>query len=259
MLLTGTCLADSASFLQAERQLLQQEQALSRLADGLEEWLAGRLAKEQLLIKLEEVSQDLKECPGLPRDSSRKLLRLERTMLDKARSFATRNKPDGEGQRELFLSLSSLNEERTLLLLEWRTRQLTELLADSTPAELHAHYRWEASWLPLWREEAVLTRKLQQGLLNEGPDQADHRAILQSLLRLRSRAEAVAPPALDRELHRLCLERLVILARTAEQLLRLEKRKSRGALTRVRRLSKRLSALTEEYQEKRLHVLQQVR
>ena len=77
-------------------------------------------------------------------------------------------------------------------------------------------------------------------------------------LAVRALAENIACPSNLETLDATATERLTLLTRTAEQLLRLEKRSSSGALTRVRRLSRQLSEITAKFQADRLKTLASV-
>ncbi len=233
----------------------RHEGALAVLAESLEEWLAGRMKQVALVQKLEGISKTLSSYRGLDSTVFSQVAGLEQKMLDRTLAFAKTDSPDSDGQRALFLSLSELNEKRNLALLGWRSKRVSELLAVDLPSPAHSYFRWEAGWLPLWTEEVRLTGELQRRLLDSGDDSQSNTDILKGLLRLRARAESIAVPDAYAPLNSLSKKRLTLLARTGEQLLRMDERKSRGALTRVRRLSRQLSELTEEFQLRRLAIL----
>ena len=249
-------LAEDSSFqrfVKTEKQILSHEQQLSKMASALEEWLSGRSKRSVLLETLKQVESATSRPPSLPAMTQKAVESSERDMLRLVREFATSKDPDGDGQRRLFSGMSQTTEKRTLALLSWRTATVKELLSRKLPADRASQLTWEAAWYPIWAEEAKYTRRLQAGLLEEATrDQSD---ILKGLLALRVRAQAIPCPPRLTELQKMSLERLTLLARTAEQLLRLEKRQSRGALTRVRRLSRKLSDLTEQFQSRRLELL----
>lgn len=254
--LLQTALAEPESFqdfLKNEKQIVSHELELSRMASVLEEWLSGRSKRSVLLETLKQVEAATARPPSLSKKAKDTVKSTEAEMIRLIREFATEEDPDGDGQRRLFSGMSQTTEKRTLALLSWRAGVVKELLKQKLPAARSAQLTWEAAWYPIWAEEAKYTRRLQAGLLEESA--GDDSEILKGLLALRVRAQAISCPERVADLQRMSLERLTILARTAEQLMRLEKRKSRGALTRVRRLSRKLSALTEEFQSRRLELL----
>jgi hypothetical protein len=259
--LTEPCLAQTPSypeFLSAEREVYAHEESLSTVAESLEEWLAGRQKKAELAGHLTSARKSLTPYRKIPKKYSGPLLQSELGILDRINEFSRSEEPDGEGQRRLFLGLSEFNEKRSLTLLEWRQAQAGHFLAGPQSEEIHGYFRWEASWLPIWKEEAGLTRRLQKGLLDTKGEDGQQTEVLKELLRLRSRADKVACPEAYRNVQDLSKERLTVLARTAEQLLRLEQRKSRGAVTRVRRLSRKLTEITKKFQTERLEILSDI-
>ena len=181
-----------SEFIQAEEFLFGKEQQISKLAGGLEEWLRGRLSRtnfvsllhrEKALVEAEEGLPQLQGVSGL-------LSKKERDMIREMEALAISEKPDGAGQRQLFSVLNRVTETRHQALLDWRSGQVVHLLDPKKNPVGHAYFRWEASWHPIWRDEARLTSALQAGLLEES--EHDHKAILQELLRLRVRAEHIA-------------------------------------------------------------------
>lgn len=155
----------------------------------------------------------------------------------------------------MLLSVSTLSQERTTHLLEWRAERLKNLLARDLSIDLHRYLRWEATWVRLWIDEADLTARLQRGFLDE-VSQSEQKQILKELLRLRVKAEHTAFSQDLEALDTLAKERLTVLARTAEQLMRLDEHKSQGAFVRVRRLSRELDKITERFQADRLEALE---
>ena len=245
-----------SSYLAAEREIRVHDQLLTQLADSLENWLAGRQKHRELSSEITRLSKSLAPYRKLPAQTAQEVLRREREMVSQIQTFSEREDPDAEGQRALFLALSQYTEARSLKLLRWRQDTLHQLLSLDLSKEQHAYYRWEAVWVPMWLEEAELTRKLQQGFLESKTGSRQKQEVLQALLRLRLRADNTACPEAHRALDAKLKERLTVLARTAEQLLRLEAQKSSGTVTRVRRLSRQLSELTEQFQSTRLDTLQ---
>lgn len=255
-LLASVSAKPSARYLACESEVSRHEEALSGLALSTEEWLSGRLKQQQMLTRLAHSESALGSYLNLPKPVATQAFAAEQKMLRETRRFVEAKEPDSEGQKALFLKLGGLQESRTKSLLNWRLGQNKALARGGRPSEYLA---WEAHWLPLWLEEATLTRKLQLALLSDDETGVkEKKDILRSLLRLRVKGEKVQVGSQLQELQALSQERLTILARTAEQLIRMEKRKSRGALTRVRRLSKKLTRLTQEFQGKRLKQLKQL-
>ena len=248
--------AESSSFqrfVETEQQVLSHERQLSKMASILEEWLSGRAKRSALLETLKEVESATSRPPNLSKAAQNTVRSSEAEMIRLVRNFATAEDPDGDGQRRLFSGMSRTTEKRTQALLSWRIQTVSELLKQKLSAAQKSQLVWEAAWYPIWSEETKYTRLLQAGLLEEATSEEGE--ILKGLLALRVRAQAIQCPERLADLQKLSLERLTILARTAEQLLRLEKRKSRGALTRVRRLSRKLSELTELFQARRFELL----
>ena len=244
-----------SSYLAGEREIRLHDRLLTHLADSLENWLAGRQKHSQLSAELTKASQSLKSYQKLPSQTGKEVLKSELEVVGRIRAFSEQEEPDAEGQRTLFLALGRHTEARSLRLLQWRRDTLHQLLSLDLTKEQHAYYRWEAIWVPMWIEEAELTRKLQESFLEPKTESQQKKEVLQALLRLRLRAENTACPESHRALDAKLKERLTVLARTAEQLLRLEQQKSNGAVTRVRRLSRQLSELTEQFQSGRLETL----
>lgn len=241
------------NFVETEKRVFRHETSLSKMAVGLENWLSGREKQIVLLKALNEVAAETKQPIGLPRTYGDTVASAEKSMVKMAQDFANSERPDSDGQRALFTGMSEQTQQRTLALLKWREASVGKLRKSSIDSGPRALLEWEAAWYPLWADEAKFTRRLQAGLLQDSTqDDAD---ILKGLLALRIRAQGIEPPQQASGLHEKSLERLTILARTAEQLLRLEKRKSRGALTRVRRLSRKLTSITKQFQEERLQLL----
>jgi hypothetical protein len=238
-----------ASYLAAEREIHQHDVRLTEIATALENWLAGRMDQSDFLQLLE--STRLSPFQRLGPKAGKAAYAQEKQMLQRIQAFAAEKSPDSDGQRALFLSLSGFTESRTKTLMRWRQEKLRLLLAANLTNEQHVYYRWELAWTEVWDREAELTSQLEQAFLDESgaPPPQD---LLRSLLKLRLRADNTACPQSLIALDTICKERLTLLTRTAEQLLRLKKRHSSGALTRVRRLSRQLSKMTQDFQEERL-------
>lgn len=237
-----------------EAEIYLHDQALHRTAGSLEDWLAGRKSKEALFAALNADTAHLGLPKKLPGAVGQEVGRAEAAIPKAIRAFANQESPDSSGQKALFLELSRYTADRTLALMKWRKQRLANLIAQTSAGKSHNVFRWELAWLDLWIEEAHLTRDLEQAFLLESFDK-EAKDILKDFLRLRMRADLIACPPEARELDRSAKERLTVLTRTAEQLARIEKRQSSGAVTRVRRLSRQLSALTKSYQESRLALL----
>lgn len=253
LLLTSGLLADQKSFVSFESQIFRHEQALAVASRSLEEWLSGRLDQKAFLNQLDVQKKSFGALPGSTGTAIRKS---ELDMLDSMGSFARSQQPTADGQRKLFLTLGELNCRRSEEYLQWRERELKGLLASKLPIGAKDYFAWEAAWNPIWLEEARLTRRLQQGMLSGSASGEESKKVLQGLLKLSERGAKIKAPGTARELQTLALDRVAVLARTAEQLIRLESRQSRSALTQVRRLSRKLSSVTEEFQGKRLQIIQ---
>lgn len=251
--LTSGALADRSSFASFERRMYQHDQALAEVSQSLEEWLSGRLEQRAFLRRLEEQKRAFTALPGKAGDSIRSS---ELRMVEAMAEFAGAKQPTAAGQQKLFLKLGELNCRRSVEYLQWRERELKSLLAGKPLSSTGEYLAWEAAWNPIWLEEARLTLSLQQGMLSGAGSGQEGKKVLQGLLKLSERGAKIKAPETAKELQTLALDRVAVLARTAEQLIRLEARQSRGALTQVRRLSRKLSSLTEEFQGKRLRIVQ---
>jgi hypothetical protein len=237
-------------YLKSEDEIHSHDLVLTEVAETLESWLAGRKSQAEFQAFLKSARQRIKSFQRLEKKVAGPVYADEMELLREIQSFAGEKAPDSDGQKSMFLSLSRTTESRTRALMAWRQTQLRRLLAaDLTPAQ-QAYYRWELSWTEVWDREAELTSQLEHAFLDgTGPSPAE---LLSSFLKLRLQADKIACPESLKALDAKCKERLTLLTRTAEQLLRIRKRRNSGALTRVRRLSRQLSELTQEFQSERL-------
>ena len=245
-----------SSFVDTESILLRKEQRLSRLAEGLGEWVRGRSPRDAFSALLNTEKKALNnEQQDLPaHEFVHRLVGLERDMVLGMERLSSSETPNGSEQKQLFSLLNKKTQERTQVLLDWRYGRVVDFLSRGDGSVNHMYFRWEASWHPIWQEENRLAARLQSALLDESTD--DHKTILRALLRLRLRASHIAAPGHLSEIQKLAQERLAILARTGAQLVRLDDKKSRGTITQVRRLSRQLSALTDQFQVRRLSLLE---
>lgn len=255
LVLAVPALADHAGLVAAEQQIVAHEAVVTDLSKSLEEWLSGRMGQKAFLSKVDSLGQALHPYTGLAAGTGNAVLKLEQGLLEAARAFAKQESPTAAGQRQLFLSLGRLTEERTQKLLDWRSKEIGRMLKSERYSTRKAYYGWEASWIPLWREEARLTYQLQASVLSDKSEDKAGREVLSSFLKLTAKADQLKVPDTAVALQSLSKDRLTVLTRTSEQLLRLEKRQSRSAITQVRRLSAKLSTLTEQYQSARLKLL----
>lgn len=250
LLLSSVGLAQSpVSYLQAETEVLEHQNRLTALAEALENWLAGRLSQEAFAQAIER-AKDSKPYRHLERPAATSVYADENKIIKKIESFAGKEAPDFDAQKQLLLSLSSFSESRTSNLLAWRRQQLKTLLGSKLTSSRRTYFEWELSWIGVWEKEAKLTKQLETAFLDDTGPEAQQ--LLKDLLKLRAQADAIARPQSLQELDATCKERLTLLTRTAEQLLRLKKRQSSSAVTKVRRLSRQLSALTQKFQTERL-------
>lgn len=254
-MLATPALAEHGGMVAAEEQIVSHEAVVTDLSKNLEEWLSGRMAQRAFLNKVDTLRQSLQAYTGLQAGTGEAVLKLENGLLDAAAAFAKQESPTAAGQRQLFLTLGRLTEERTQKLLDWRAKEIGKMLKSEKSPKRKAYYAWEEAWIPLWREEARLTYKLQASVLSEKSEDKAGREVLSSFLKLTAQADQLKVPDTAADLQSLSKDRLTVLTRTSEQLLRLEKRQSRSAVTQVRRLSAKLSTLTEQYQSARLKLL----
>lgn len=218
------------------------------MASGLEKWLSGRasLASTKNLLG-EVVEPTLTRRGPLP-----ELKKTELSMVSSVKAFLNRDSHTADSQRELFGMLGRLNRDRSLVLAKWRTQQL-EQLAKSAPKGQAAWIDWERQWLPIWEEEAELTYQLQLKLLKPKESTSEQNtALLRKVLALQLRGQGVLAKGDMEKVQGLSQKRITVIARAAEQLVRLERSGSRGAVRQVRKLSKKLDALTSEFREARL-------
>jgi hypothetical protein len=247
-----------AGYLKSEKEIHHHDNQLTTVAESLESWLAGRLNQAEFLKLLNTSKKQCAEYRTLPPEVSQILRSQEATLLDKISSFASQKAPDSDGQRRLFLELSRLTESRTTHLIEWRQKALRKILAGQLSREQHNYFRWELAWLEVWGREAELTHRLEEAFLAEGQSDGEPQQIVKSFLSLRLLADNIACPANLESLDSTATERLTLLTRTAEQLLRLAKRRGSGALTKVRRLSRQLAEITSRFQSERLARLEAI-
>ncbi|MCA9779831.1 MAG: hypothetical protein KC800_24050 [Candidatus Eremiobacteraeota bacterium] len=259
LLLCGPLWAQTpATYLKAEEEISLHDRQLTRVAESLENWLAGRLTQAELQKVVGGASKECSAYRALPALVGKTVYARESKLLDQISSFAAQTAPDAEGQRRLFLALSELTESRNEQLISWRQETLRKILAGKLSRDEHNYFRWELAWLDVWNKENGLTHQLELGFLEEPGGTSDPRQILKSFLAVRALAENIACPSNLETLDATATERLTLLTRTAEQLLRLEKRSSSGALTRVRRLSRQLSEITVKFQSERLKTMARI-
>ena len=247
-----------AAYLKSEKEVQRHDKQLTTVAESLESWLAGRLSQADFLKLLNTSKKECAEYRTLPAEVSRSLQSQEASLLDKISSFASQKAPDADGQRRLFLELCRLTESRTTRLIGWRQGTLRKILAGQLTRDQHNYFRWELAWLEVWGKEANLTHRLEEAFLAEGHTDGEPQQILKSFLSLRVLADNIACPPNLESLDSTATERLTLLTRTAEQLLRLEKRRGSGALTKVRRLSRQLAEITSRFQSERLSRLEAI-
>ena len=145
-----------------------------------------------------------------------------------------------------------------MALLQWRAAYNESLRKSTKKDSARARYlTWESAWLPLWKSEVDITYRLQKSVLAKGGP-AQGAGFVRELLALQAKAAAVPAASELESLQEVALRRLTLLARTAEQLDRLGRGESRGAVTRVRRLSKDLTGLAEQLQDQRLAMLKAI-
>lgn len=239
---------------QAEARVQKHDQALARLANGLEDWLAGRADLAAMKATVAAVKSQLSQPLSLPSEVSTRVTQAEQGLLSAVNGFTTARAPDAEGQRALFEQLNVFTRDRSLALLHWRVRNNEQLRKQHKPGTQGSRYlEWEAAWLPLWKSEVDLSYRLQKSALSQKEGQSA--GFVRELLSLQSQAAAVNTPQELQALQEISLRRLTVLARTAEQLGRLQRGESRGAVSRVRRLSKELAELGQQLQERRLGFL----
>ena len=247
-----------AAYLKSEKEIHRHDKQLTTVAESLESWLAGRLSQAEFLATLESCLKACGEYRTLPPGVAQSLQTQEVSLLARISNFASEKAPDSEGQRSLFLSLSGLTESRTIRLIRWRQETLRKLLAGNLTRDQHNYFRWELAWLEVWAREAELTHRLEEAFLAEGQSEGEPQKILKSFLSLRVLADNIACPASLESLDSTSTERLTLLTRTAEQLLRLDERRGSGALTKVRRLSRQLAEITSRFQSERLARLEAI-
>ena len=247
-----------ATYLKSEKEIHRHDKQLTIVAESLESWLAGRLNQADFLETLENCRKQCGEYRTLPPGVALSLQTQDVSLLARISNFASEKAPDSEGQRRLFLGLSSLTEARTTNLIRWRQETLRKLLAGQLTRDQHNYFRWELAWLEVWGKEAALTRRLEQAFLDEGQGEGEPQKILKQFLSLRVLADNIACPARLESLDSNATERLTLLTRTAEQLLRLEERRGSGALTKVRRLSRQLAEITSKFEVERLALLEAI-
>lgn len=247
-LLTLVCLtlfptrAEVQTFQSVETSLFARESTLAEMAGALESWLSGRATLEDTKVLVGKARTSLAQSSPVPALDS-----FEKEMANQIFSFLQSDEHTADGQRRLFRKLGESTRDRSLALIKWRQGEMPTLKADQ------AWKTWETAWLPLWKEEATLTYELQLKLLDpEQFSKAENSALLRELLALQTRAQKIEAGQDLEKLQSLSVERLTVLARAAEQLLRMDRTQSRGAVTRVRRLSKQLDALTREFRQLRL-------
>ncbi len=232
----------------------KHDQALARLAGGLEDWLTGRQGLQATRQLLDGVGRELRTPLALPKPIAARVSQSESGLLQAVKAFTSESAPDAEGQRALFRQLNELTRNRAVAVLEWRSANNARLRAVAAKGSGRARYlAWEAGWLPLWKAEIDLTYRLQAHVLSGAQGQSG--GFVRELLGLQAKAGEVATAKELQNLQELAVRRLTLLTRTAEQLDRLGRGESRGALTRVRRLNKEQTELGKQLQDQRLATL----
>lgn len=257
VLVTAGPVLSQSNFLESEREIFRHDEQLNQVAEALENWLSGRMPQAELLETLKGARKQGGPYRTLPKAVGTKLYGWESRLLQSIEQFASQKAPDAKGQKKLFLLLGSLTESRSTELLQWRKSTLAGLLAKKPDAAQRAYFEWELKWIEIWRRETLLTSQLEQAFLDENSTQ-DPREILKSFLQLTAQADQISVPANLAAVNTTSRERLTLLTRTAEQLVRLDTRQSSSALTRVRRLSRQLSKLTSQFQADRLTRLEKL-
>lgn len=241
--------ADLQGLLASETRVAHNEATWQKVAGSLEEWLSGRRDLAAMKADLVTAQKAIGSRPVVAGEVGRRVYQAERAMLAAVQGFVFQKEPSATSQRALFRTLNDLSRERALGLLDWRSEQ-ARLHSRSAGPSAAPYWAWELAWLPRWRQEVELTHRLQSSALAEG-GASSGQGIVGDLLRLQSEASASTPAAPLAPLQETALQRLTVLARTAEQLERLSRSESRGALTRIRRLSRELAQLNGRLQEQR--------
>ena len=245
-----------SSVAAAEKGVQQHDKSLANLVTGLEDWLTGRSELAAFRKVIAGVKTGLTRPLALPKNVSSQVSAAEQGVLKAVGSFLAEKEPDAEGQRALLQSLNGFTHDRSLALLAWRETNNRALLAANKGKAAQAYLKWESAWLKLWKSETEITYRLQKDVLSSGKSQGiDGALYVRELLALQTKAAAVSVPPAAEALQDMAVRRLTLLARTAEQLGRLGRGESRGALTRVRRLNKEQAELSSSLQEKRLALL----
>ncbi len=241
----------------SEESLRVHDNALVRLAGELESWLGGRQNQAVTKKSVETVGRVLTRPLELPSKTKEKIVAAEAVLLRGVSRFLAESHPDMEGQRRLFQEINSAVRDRQMAVLEWRVSANRDLIGQTKNVKSLHWLSWEASWLPLWKSEVELTYALQRTFLERrDADEAELTSLVGSILRLQQQGRLVGTPAELTKLQELAEGRLTLLARTAEQLIRLRRvGESRGALTRIRRLSRDQAELSQQLQEARLQAL----
>jgi hypothetical protein len=242
----------------AEKGVQRHDRALAQLAVTLEDWLTGRVDLAAMNATLKSSKSELGEPMNLPREVAAKVSAAESGLVTSVSSFSAQRAPDAEGQRALFGRLNGFTRDRAMALLDWRASNNRVLSRGAKKETAGSRFlQWEAAWLPLWRAEVDITFRLQKSVLepSKTQDSAKTSSFVRELLKLQATASAVKVPKELESLQDLALRRVTLLARTAEQLDRLGRGESRGALTRVRRLNKEQADLGRQLQEQRLAIL----
>ncbi len=253
----GQALAQGGTWLMGEEELRTRDLGLQKLFSATEEWLGGRMSLDKLKAELGEVKRVLASpAAGLPEAERAEIVALDTEVLGRVQAFSDLTEPSVESQKILFADLARLMRQRNLWALSWRKKELNRKLGQGPDAAPTRYLRWELSWVPIWEEEIHSTYELQSLLLalsrGESGTSQKGKELTRRLLALQERAGNIAVPNELRALQDLSEQRLTLLARTSEQLLRLEQGQSRGALQRVRKLSRELAEFTERFQTLRL-------
>ena len=114
-----------ASYLKAEEEISLHDRQLTRVAESLENWLAGRLTQADLQEVVDRARRECVAYRALPASVGKTVSARESKLLDQISKFAAQTAPDAEGQRGLFLALSELTESHNGQLISWRQETIS--------------------------------------------------------------------------------------------------------------------------------------
>lgn len=214
----------------------------------------GRSSLDAMQKVVAGTKTELKQPLSLPKDVSSQVVQAELGLINAVSSFTANKAPDSQAQRSLFESLNTHTRSRALALLQWRTQNNRSLSQKRHHQARTNFLAWESAWLPLWKAEVDITYRLQKNALSRSQSSSSSNFV-REVLALQAQANAIKTPKELSALQDIASRRLTLLARTAEQLDRLGRGESRGAITRIRRLNKEQSELGNQLQEQRLSQL----